>query len=169
MTTPDAWRDALAGVDAVVNAAGILRETGAQTFEAIHVSAPLALARACVASGIDCFVQISALGAPSDGEFVASKHRFDEALLALPLRGIALRPSVVYAAAGSYGGTSLLRALAAFPGFQLLPGHANWPIQPIAAEDLGDLVVHSRWWFWLGWPAFIAVIGIFWLMVMKPA
>lgn len=26
-----------------------------------------------------------------------------------------------------------------------------------------------RWWFSLGWPAFIAVIGIFWLMVMKPA
>lgn len=25
-----------------------------------------------------------------------------------------------------------------------------------------------RWWFWLGWPAFMAVIGIFWLMVMKP-
>ncbi len=26
-----------------------------------------------------------------------------------------------------------------------------------------------RWWFWLGWPAFFAVIGIFWLMVMKPS
>jgi uncharacterized membrane protein len=26
-----------------------------------------------------------------------------------------------------------------------------------------------RWWFWLGWPAFISVIAIFWLMVMKPA
>ena len=25
-----------------------------------------------------------------------------------------------------------------------------------------------RWWFWLGWPAFISVIAIFWLMVMKP-
>lgn len=25
-----------------------------------------------------------------------------------------------------------------------------------------------RWWFWLGWPAFFSVIGIFWLMVMKP-
>ena len=24
-----------------------------------------------------------------------------------------------------------------------------------------------RWWFWLGWPAFISVIGIFWLMVNK--
>jgi uncharacterized membrane protein len=25
-----------------------------------------------------------------------------------------------------------------------------------------------RWWYRLGWPAFIALIGIFWLMVMKP-
>lgn len=24
------------------------------------------------------------------------------------------------------------------------------------------------WWFWLGWPAFLSVIGIFWLMVVKP-
>jgi len=26
-----------------------------------------------------------------------------------------------------------------------------------------------RWWFWFGWPAFSAVLGIFWLMVNKPA
>lgn len=26
----------------------------------------------------------------------------------------------------------------------------------------------SRWWFGLGWPAFIGVIIIFWLMVAKP-
>jgi uncharacterized membrane protein len=25
-----------------------------------------------------------------------------------------------------------------------------------------------RWWFWLGWPAFAAVMAIFWLMVFKP-
>lgn len=25
------------------------------------------------------------------------------------------------------------------------------------------------WWFWLGWPAFSAVLAIFWLMVEKPA
>lgn len=143
MTTPQAWHEALVGVDAVVNAAGILRETGPQRFEAIHVMAPLALAQACVARGIERFVQISALGVPADGEFIASKHRFDEALLALPLHAIALRPSVVYAASGSYGGTSLLRALAGFPGCQLLPGHGRWPIQPVAAEDLGELVVHA--------------------------
>jgi uncharacterized membrane protein len=27
----------------------------------------------------------------------------------------------------------------------------------------------ARWWFGLGWPAFLAVIVIFWLMVAKPA
>lgn len=26
-----------------------------------------------------------------------------------------------------------------------------------------------RWWFWLGWPAFLSVLWIFWLMVMKPS
>ena len=26
-----------------------------------------------------------------------------------------------------------------------------------------------RWWFALGWPAFIAVMGAFWLMTAKPA
>lgn len=26
-----------------------------------------------------------------------------------------------------------------------------------------------RWWFWLGWPAFSAVLLAYWLMVAKPA
>ena len=143
MTSPQDWRDTLRGVDAVINAAGILRETGAQTFQAIHVDGPLALARACVDGGVPRFVQLSALGEPADGEFIASKHRFDDALLQLPLSAVALRPSVVYAASGSYGGTSLLRALAAFPGRHLLPGDGRWPLQPVAAEDLGEIAARA--------------------------
>lgn len=27
----------------------------------------------------------------------------------------------------------------------------------------------SRLWFWLGWPAFLSVLAIFWLMLAKPA
>lgn len=137
------WQALLAGVDAVVNAAGILRETGAQKFEAVHVTAPLALAQACVACGVKRFVQISALGIPADGEFIASKHRFDEALLAMPLSAVVLRPSVVYSVSGSYGGTSLLRGLAAFPGMHLLPGDGMGWVQPLAAEDLGELVARA--------------------------
>ncbi len=134
---------ALTGVDVVVNAAGILREAGKQTFEAVHVNGPLALARACAANGAQKFVQVSALGVPDDGEFVASKHRFDAALLSLPLMSVVLRPSVVYSVSGSYGGTSLLRALAATPGAQWLPGDGHWQVQPVAVEDLAELVVRA--------------------------
>lgn len=27
----------------------------------------------------------------------------------------------------------------------------------------------SRMWFWLGWPAFLSMLAIFWLMIAKPA
>jgi uncharacterized protein YbjT (DUF2867 family) len=141
MHAPADWHDALRDIDGVVNAAGILRERGAQTFAAIHVDGPLALAKACDDLGIRRFIQISALGHARDGDFVASKHRFDEQLLALALPAVVLRPSVVYATAGSYGGTSLLRALAALPLAQWLPGDGRWLIQPLAAEDLARTVV----------------------------
>lgn len=143
MHAPQDWRDALQRIDTVVNAAGILRETGTQRFEAIHVTGPLALARACSAGGVQRFVQLSALGHPEDGDFIASKHRFDAALRAVPLASVVLRPSVVYATSGSYGGTSLLRALAALPFAQWLPGDGQWQLQPVAAQDLGALVVHA--------------------------
>ncbi len=37
---PSVWKPRLAGVDAVINAVGILRERGAATFDALHVRAP---------------------------------------------------------------------------------------------------------------------------------
>jgi uncharacterized protein YbjT (DUF2867 family) len=141
MSAAEDWRDVLEGIDSVVNVAGILREVRTDTFEAIHVAAPFALAQACIEAGIRSFVQISALGQTNDGEFIASKYRLDEQLARLPLQATVLRPSVVYATTGSYGGTSLLRALAAFPGVSVLPGHGQWKIQPVSAEDLAALVV----------------------------
>ncbi|MEO7431009.1 MAG: SDR family oxidoreductase [Dokdonella sp.] len=137
----DDWLPRLAGVDAVVNAAGILREHGSDHFDNVHHRAPLALFRACRSAGIRRVVQLSALGDPADGEFIASKHRGDGALLELDLDAIVLRPSIVYSAAGSYGGTSLLRALAALPGVLLLPEGGAQRLQPVALEDLGTLLV----------------------------
>ncbi|MET0288464.1 MAG: NAD-dependent epimerase/dehydratase family protein [Pseudoxanthomonas sp.] len=134
------WLPLLQGVEAVVNAAGILREVAGQTFQVIHHDAPLALAEACTQLGVRRLVQVSALGRPQDGAFIASKHAFDEALLARPVSAVVLRPSLVYSATGSYGGSSLLRAMAGFPGMHLLPGDGRWPTQPLAVEDLGELV-----------------------------
>jgi uncharacterized protein YbjT (DUF2867 family) len=143
LRTPAQWLALLEGVDAVVNAAGILRQVKGQSFQAIHHDAPLALAQACVERGVRRFVQVSALGVPADGPFIATKHAFDAALAALPLSSVVLRPSLVYSATGSYGGTSLLRAMAAVPLAHPLPGDGHWPTQPLSTEDLGELVARA--------------------------
>lgn len=138
---PEDWRSQLDGIDAVVNCCGILRERGRDTFERIHYASPKALAEACFDAGVRKFIQISALGDSQDGSFIATKHRFDEWLLASELAATIIRPSVVVSPRGSYGGTSLLRALAAFPGFVFIPGSGNQVMQPVLLEDLADLVV----------------------------
>lgn len=141
-TSFDTWTPRLAGIDAVVNCAGILRETQDDRFETVHVEAPVALYEACVMANVQRVIQISALGNKDDGEFIASKHRGDERLASLPIAAVILRPSVVYSAHGSYGGTSLLRAMAAMPGLIAVPAGSITPcIQPIAAEDVALAVV----------------------------
>lgn len=137
----EVWVPRLAGIDAVVNVAGILRERRAESFAVVHEQAPMALFRVCQQHGIRRVVQISALGDAADGEFIASKHRCDDALATLDLDWLVLRPSLVYSARGSYGGTSLLRALAGLPGVLPLPGDGTQLLQPIAAEDVGLAVV----------------------------
>lgn len=143
MLQPSDWLPWLDGIDAVVNAAGILRPRGRDSFERIHYQAPLALARACVERQVKGWVQISALGSERDGEFIASKHRFDAALLALNLPALVLRPSVVYSVSGSYGGSSLLRALAGLPLVLALPGDGSQRIQAIDMDSLAEAVVQS--------------------------
>jgi uncharacterized protein YbjT (DUF2867 family) len=133
------WAPLLDGIDAVVNAAGILREERIGDFDRVHRQAPAALLEACAARGLR-FVQVSALGDPADGEFVASKHRFDAELLARHRSAVVLRPSVVLSLHGSYGGTSLLRALAALPLLPL-PAGGMQPLQPLLLDDLAALLL----------------------------
>lgn len=135
------WLSALAGVQAIINCAGILREKRAGEFQVIHEQMPQALVAACLRLGIRKFVQVSALGTAADGEFIRSKHRFDDVLLASTLDAIVIRPSVVLSLRGSYGGTSLLRALAAVPYVLVLPGRGEQQIQPILLEDLAQQVL----------------------------
>jgi uncharacterized protein YbjT (DUF2867 family) len=140
-TDADIWKPRLDGIDAVVNCAGILRETRSDTFQRVHVDAPLALFRACAATGVRRVIQLSALGEAEDGEFVASKHRCDHALAQLDLDWLVLRPGLVYSALGAYGGTRLLRALAAMPGLLALPNGGVQKIRPIALGDLASAIV----------------------------
>ena len=140
--TPGAWQPHLAGVDAVINCAGILQARRGQSIDAIHRAAPIALFEACQAAGVRRVIQISALGAePAAGTaYAQTKHAADRHLASLDLDWVVLQPSLVYAAT-SYGGTSLLRGLAALPFVVPLPGGGGQLFQPIAMADLVETVV----------------------------
>jgi uncharacterized protein YbjT (DUF2867 family) len=133
------WLSRLVGIDAVINAVGILRERGPQTFERVHTLAPRALFAACVAAGVTRVIQISALGADTgkSGYFV-SKRRADEYLASLPLEWTIVQPSIVF----GIGGTSarLFMMLASLPWIPLV-GRGQQLVQPIHIDDLTAVIV----------------------------
>lgn len=134
------WLPRLAGVDAVVNAVGLLVERGAQTFDAVHLRAPRALFEACATLGVRRVVQVSALGADVDAAaaFQRSKKLADDALLALPLSACVVQPSLVFGLDGA--SARWLLALAASP-WLALPGRGDQRIQPIHVEDVAEAIV----------------------------
>ena len=135
LRTPDQWTPHLQGIDAVVNAAGILRERGTQSYEAVHVAAPRALFDACVRSGVRRVVQVSALGADPDATtgYHRSKREADDHLLSLPLRAAVVQPSLVYGPGGA--SARMFGAWATLPVVPL-PGRGDQLVQPIHVDDV---------------------------------
>lgn len=131
------WLPRLDGVDAVVNAAGLLREHGAQRFDAIHVAAPIALFDACARSGVRRVLQISALGADerARSRYHLTKRAADDHLRQLPLSFVIVQPSLVFGADGA--SAALFCRLAALP-LTLLPGHGGQLLQPVHIDDAID-------------------------------
>lgn len=129
------WLPRLQGIDAVINAVGIIREQGAQTFDAIHARAPCALFEACAAAGVRLVLQVSALGADAAAvsRYHLSKKRADDFLAALPLHSVILQPSVVFGADGS--SARLFTTLASLPLIGL-PGGGTQQLQPVHIDDL---------------------------------
>ena len=60
---PDSVRRAIEGARAVVNSVGVLTSDGRQSFRAIHVEGPRAIAKAAREAGVERLVHISAIGA----------------------------------------------------------------------------------------------------------
>lgn len=136
----DWWAPRLAGIDAVVNAVGILREQGGQSFRALHTQAPVELFHACAAAGVGTVVHISALGADASARtaYHLSKKAADDVLRALPLRGAIVQPSLVYGPGGS--STGLFNKLAVAPVLPF-PEGARMRVQPVYLDDLVEGMV----------------------------
>lgn len=137
-TNADGWAPHLAGIDCVINAAGVLR---GPEMHAVHVAMPQALHAACGKAEVRRVILISAVSARPDvaTDYASTKLEGEAALRSSGLRWTILRPSLVVAE-GSYGGTSLLRGLSALPFFQPLAGDGSFAFSPIHADDLARSV-----------------------------
>jgi uncharacterized protein YbjT (DUF2867 family)/uncharacterized membrane protein YphA (DoxX/SURF4 family) len=134
------WRERLVGIEAIVNVVGLFRETGDQTFEAVHVRAPRALFEASAAAGVERVIQLSALGADdaAASAYHRSKKQADDTLLALPVRATVVQPSLVFGAAGA--SSRLFLRLAAAPVLSL-PAGGRQCVQPVHVQDLAAAII----------------------------
>ncbi|KWK59959.1 NAD-dependent dehydratase [Burkholderia ubonensis] len=135
---PEHWRARLAGIDAVVNAVGMLTGRRGVTLDAVHRAAPCALFDACCGAGVRRIVQISALGVErGDTAYFASKLAADAYLQTLPIDFRIVRPALVYGATGA--SARYFRMLASLP-VHVLPAGGRQLLRPVHVDDLAELV-----------------------------
>ncbi|MEQ8824508.1 MAG: SDR family oxidoreductase [Filomicrobium sp.] len=141
MLAPKDWLPLLEGVDAVVNASGALQTGSIDDLSKVQRDSILALIDACQQKSVTRFVQISAPGADPQAstEFYATKGEADTALRASQLDWVILKPGLVISPT-AYGGTSLLRMLAAVPEVQPI-FLADAKIQTVAVDEVSRATV----------------------------
>jgi len=135
------WLPRLEGLDAVINAVGVLRDSRSRPMNAVHYLAPAALFRACAQGGPRRVIHISALGIDGNPTMYARSKVSAEAVLRElqeegRLSATILRPSIVF---GRQGASSQLFMRLAHLPILLLPGAAlRTRVQPIAVGDLAE-------------------------------
>lgn len=133
---PDSVAAAVEGAEIVVNACGIRRESGRQSFEAVHAQGAEAIARAAKAAGARAFVLVSGIGSDPGtfNPYIASKARGEQATRAAFPEASILRPSIVFGPEDEFFNrfADLARFLPALPAFA--GGTAK--LQPVYAADV---------------------------------
>ena len=98
--SPNAWRDRLDGVDAVVHSVGTLTEapTEGVSFERVNGDAAVLAALEAERAGVDAFVFLSAAAKPPGvrNAYVTAKRRAEASIADLDLDTVTLRPGPVY-------------------------------------------------------------------------
>jgi len=159
MLTPPDWLPHLSGLDAVVNAVGVLRDSSRRPMKAVHQHAPIALFEACAQAGVRFVVQVSALGiAGSETLYARSKRAADEQLLAMHAQGrldaAVLRPSIVFGRGGA--SSQLFMTLARLPLLVMPDAALRAQVQPVAVQDLAEAVARR---LTCAAPAVLSVVG----------
>jgi len=136
-----AWIPRLAGIDAVVNAVGVLRDSKAQPMSRLHDAVPRALFVAAVQCGVKRIVQISALGVGTgiNTPYMQSKQAADDFLQTLNVDWAILRPSLIY---GKDGASTRMFMLLSHLPVLMLPDGGKQMVQPVHIDDVAQAVVN---------------------------
>lgn len=135
LQTADTWQSLLKNIDIVINCAGTLQSGPNDDTDQVQHRAIAAMTKACKATGTK-IIQISAVGAHRDATtaFMRTKAAGDRAVREAETESWILRPGLVLAP-HAYGGTALIRMLAAVPLVQPL-ALADSPIQTVGLHDI---------------------------------
>lgn len=158
---PTALGNLCAGAQAVVNAVGILREDGVQTFERIHIKGTQNLVTAAIAAGVKHVVQVSALGVKPDGiaEYQRSKWEGEQIVRRSGAAWTIIRPGFIHGV-GSEGIDTFLDLMSGeTPPYCFIPYFQRWDlddsmplgpatpidpmIQPVHVDDVAAAVASA--------------------------
>jgi uncharacterized protein YbjT (DUF2867 family) len=129
------------GIDLVVNCLGVLQDGPGSDVSAVHRDFVARLLRAIQDSGRTVrLVHISIPGVASDDRtaFSVTKREAERLIAASGVGYAILRPGFVIAPS-AYGGSAMLRALAAFP-IDLPAKLSATPFQPVDVEDIAATI-----------------------------
>lgn len=133
---------AVQGADFVVNAVGVLFESGRQTFDAVHDFGARAVAEAARSVGAP-LTHLSAIGAADDSQSIygQSKAKGETAVFGTLPNSVVLRPSIVFGPEDNFFNrfANMARYSPALP----LIGGGETLLQPVYVGDVAEAVARS--------------------------
>lgn len=136
-------RQAVEGVDAVVNFVGILYERGQRSFQAVHVEGARRVAAAASDAGAQTLVHVSAIGADAGApaRYAKSKAAGETAVMSAFPKATIIRPSIVIGPEDDFFNrfAAMTRISPALP----LIGGGTTRFQPVYVGDIAEAIAKT--------------------------
>jgi uncharacterized protein YbjT (DUF2867 family) len=142
LRAPQSVAHAIAGSQAVINAAGIAFEHGRQRYKTVHAGGARTIAEAARAAGVERLIHVSGIGADSrswKNRYVQSKVEAEDAIVAGFETATILRPSVVFGSDDVL--FNRLARIAAMAPFMPVVGSGRAKVQPVFVGDVAAAAV----------------------------
>lgn len=140
---PASIERALDGATASLNLVGLLRETGRQGFQAIHVMGTRNIAEAARKMGLTRVVQVSAIGADAKAtsKYLRTKAEGEAAVREIYPDAVIVRPSIVFG--NGDGFFNRFAAMAQLSPALPLIGGGHTRFQPVFVGDVGQALAYA--------------------------